>query len=377
MKGKLRCYVEFVFPSFHSRFTNKEESPDEEGGMDTDDGEVDDTDDQEESEDEALSTAVTSPTDASMLEMATNTNDTNAICEDSNTEASETPSFPTEEPATSKTAAAAAVVMVENNANVIACPATAPYAIAVSSSAALSSLSLPNQASSHGGEVACSTCQHPLSMFATASAAAANLPVVNSAAGTLVASTYSTPTMHYAQHPRLSVPYPMTTEQISASLSGGGDSVAEVSQIMASLEPVPTSSSASAIALTTDSNAASFAAGVQQQQQQQQQQSLPPTHQAQLPALSAGHFPTPSPSSSLTFSQSNCSHGISFATTLAPGTLVVPASNGQLFSLAPTTLDPNNPAVAAAAATAATQLSVPGGTGQVLLHFCERMLGDL
>ena len=241
---------------------------------------------------------------------------------------------------------------MESNANVIACPSsTAPFVVSASSSSALSSLSLPNQASLHGGEVACSTCQHPLSLFATPS----NLPVVNSAAGNLVASTYSTPTMHYAQHPRLSVPYQMTSEQFSASLSGGGDAVADVNQIVASLEPNPASSSPGVVTLTTDPNAAGYASSLQQQHQLQQ--SLP-THQAQIPALNVGHVPTPSPSSSLTFSQSNCSHGISFATTLAPGTLVVPASNGQLFSLAPTTLDPNNPAVAG-------QLSVPGGTGQV------------
>ena len=84
-------------------FHHQEESADEQGGLETDEGDADDTDDQEESEDEGLSTAITSPTDASMLEMASNTNDTNAICEDSNTEASETPSFPTEEPSTGKT----------------------------------------------------------------------------------------------------------------------------------------------------------------------------------------------------------------------------------------------------------------------------------
>ena len=179
--------------------------------------------------------------------------------------------------------------------------------------------------------------------------------------------------MHYAQHPRL---YQTAAEQFPALMAGGaGDSVAEVNQIVASLDPASASPTVAVGAgvpgagvVLDSNNVASFAAGVQQHQQQQQQ-SLPPTHQAQIPALSAGHLPTPSPSSSLTFSQSNCSHGISFATTLAPGTLVVPASNGQLFSLAPTTLDPNNPAVAAAAATAATQLSVPGGTGQVS-HLC-------
>jgi hypothetical protein len=355
----------------------EESADDEDVCLDSDDDDIDDdSDEQEESEDEEggskvqqMATARMESSDvtdasASMAsnishlthEMPSNAvSDTNAICEDSNTEASETPSFPNEEPLSIKGLSTSDVTL------------TSSYTTSLPSASTFLPLSLAtinqvNVSAPHGmgsnGEVACSTCQHPLSLLATAGAASS--PIVNSAAaGNQVASTYSATAMHYAHHTRLEgvpVPYSMSSEQFSAALASStpalynvagssGDATSSVSaggNQFGGHEPV---TSSGVMLTSSESNVATIMSSMQTQQ-------LPPTHQAQLQSPSAGHMPTPSPSSSLTFSQSNCAHGISFATTLAPGTLVVPASNGQLFSLAPTTLDPNNPAVAAAAAAA-------------------------